>query len=95
MSGKLQTPRWSRSQARDYYYLWRVFNSYGEKLDLSDFASFLHEKCSVRGVAFKGVDDFFQKSMPAYVETTWEQWFGPLVPGLPSLKLNERTSPAD
>ena len=83
---KLQTRGWSRSRARDYYDLWRVFNSYGEKLDLSDFASFLHEKCSVRRVSFKGAGDFFQKNMLAYVETTWEQWLGPLVPGLPSFE---------
>jgi predicted nucleotidyltransferase component of viral defense system len=83
---KLQTRGWSRSRARDYYDLWRVFNSYGEKLDLSDFASFLHEKCSVRGVAFERADDFFQKGMLEYVETTWEQWLGPLVPDLPSFQ---------
>jgi predicted nucleotidyltransferase component of viral defense system len=83
---KLQTRGWSRSRARDYYDLWRVFNSYGEKLDLSDFASFLHEKCSVRGVAFERADDFFQKGMLKYVETTWEQWLGPLVPDLPSFQ---------
>jgi len=80
---KLQTRGWSRSRARDYYDLWRVFNSYGEKLDLSDFASFLREKCSVRKVAFESADDFFQGSMLSYVETTWEQWLAPLVPYLP------------
>ena len=83
---KLQTRGWSRSRARDYYDLWRVFNSYGEKLDLSDFAAFLHEKCSVRGVTFESADDFFQKSMLSYVETTWEQWLGTLVPDLPSFQ---------
>jgi predicted nucleotidyltransferase component of viral defense system len=80
---KLQTRGWSRSRARDYYDLWRVFNSYGEKLDLSDFPSFLREKCSVRGVSFESADDFFQKDMLSYVETTWEQWLGPLVSDLP------------
>jgi predicted nucleotidyltransferase component of viral defense system len=80
---KLQTRGWSRSRARDYYDLWRVFNSYGEKLDLSDFPSFLRGKCSVRGVSFESADDFFQKDMLSYVETTWEQWLGPLVSDLP------------
>jgi predicted nucleotidyltransferase component of viral defense system len=80
---KLQTRGWSRSRARDYYDLWRVFNSYGNDLDLSDFGSFLRKKCSVRGVAFQRADDFFQKGMLAYVETTWEQWLGPLVSDLP------------
>jgi uncharacterized protein len=80
---KLQTRGWSRSRARDYYDLWRVFNSYGDKLDLWDFASFLSEKCSVRGMAFESADDFFHKDMLSYVETTWKQWLGPLVPDLP------------
>jgi predicted nucleotidyltransferase component of viral defense system len=84
---KLQTRGWSRSRARDYYDLWRVFNSYGDKLDLSDFASFLREKCSVRGVAFESADDFFQKNMLSYVETTWKQWLGPLVPDLPPFQI--------
>ncbi len=83
---KLQTRGWSRSRARDYYDLWRVFNAYGKKLDLSDFPSFLRKKCSVRGVAFESADDFFQKTMLAYVETTWAQWLGPLVPDLPAFQ---------
>lgn len=53
-------------------------------MDLSDFASFLREKCSIRGVSFRGPDDFFQEAMLAYVERTWDQWLGPLVPNLPS-----------
>ena len=83
---KLQTRGWSRSRARDYYDLWRVLSAYKEKLDLSDFASFLREKCAVRRVDFKDADDFFQEGMLAYVETTWQQWLGPLVPDLPSFQ---------
>lgn len=81
---KLHTRGWSRSRARDYYDLWRVFGAFGERLNLSGFESFLREKCAVRGVAFKGSDDFFEVKMLSYVEKTWEQWLGPLVPGLPS-----------
>lgn len=53
-------------------------------MDLTDFASFLSEKCAVRNVTFAGPEDFFQERMLAYVEKTWEQWLGPLVPGLPT-----------
>lgn len=83
---KLQTRGWSRSRARDYYDLWRILSAYNEKLALSDFALFLREKCAVRRVHFKDTDDFFQKGMLDYVETTWEQWLGPLVPDLPSFQ---------
>jgi hypothetical protein len=34
-------------------------------------------------VSFNGPDDFFEETMLRYVEKTWEQWFGPLIPDLP------------
>lgn len=58
--------------------------AYKSRMDLSEFASFLREKCAARHVSFKGPADFFQETMLAYVEKTWDQWLGPLVPGLPT-----------
>jgi hypothetical protein len=52
-------------------------------MDLSNFSTFLSEKCAVRNVAFGGAEDFFRDAMLEYVERTWKQWLGPLVPGLP------------
>ena len=80
----LEKRGWSRSRARDYYDLWRVLGEYGESMNLEGFDSMLREKCSVRGVSFSHPGDFFHDSMLAYVQETWEQWLGPLVPGLPS-----------
>ena len=77
---------WSRSRARDYYDLWRVLGTYRDGMDLGDFDSLLREKCAVRSVSFTGPDGFFHAAMLAYVEETWEQWLGPLVPGLPSFE---------
>ncbi len=74
---------WSRSRARDYYDLWRVLGAYGDRIDTTDFDLLLREKCAVRGVAFTGPEDFFHDGILAYVKQTWEQWLGPLVPGLP------------
>ena len=74
---------WSRSRARDYYDLWRVLGTYRNQMDLAGFDSLLQEKCAVREVAFAGPEDFFHEELLAYVERTWEQWLGPLVPGLP------------
>ncbi|NOY86866.1 MAG: nucleotidyl transferase AbiEii/AbiGii toxin family protein [Deltaproteobacteria bacterium] len=83
----LQERGWSRSRARDYYDLWRILGAYKERMDLSDFATFLYEKCAVRNVTFKAPDDFFPDHMLAYVEKTWDHWLGPLVPELPSFQI--------
>jgi predicted nucleotidyltransferase component of viral defense system len=80
---KLEERGWSRSRARDYYDLWRVLGTFKDRMDLSDFSAFLREKCAVRDVDFTGPEDFFQEPMLAYVDKTWDQWLGPLVPGLP------------
>jgi predicted nucleotidyltransferase component of viral defense system len=83
---ELEERGWSRSRARDYYDLWRVLGAYGDRMDLSNFPSFLREKCAVRRVAFAGPEDFFQERVLAYVERTWEQWLGALVPRLPAFE---------
>ena len=84
---KLEQRGWSRSRARDYYDLWRIFNSYEIDLDLSDFRKCLKEKCDYKQVIFQNTDDFFEKNMMEYVEKTWDQWLGQLVPNLPSFEL--------
>jgi predicted nucleotidyltransferase component of viral defense system len=83
---KLGERGWSRSRARDYYDLWRVLGAYKNQMDLADFPAFLTEKCAVRNVTFMSPEDFFQEAMLAYIEKTWDQWLGPLVPALPSFK---------
>jgi uncharacterized protein len=80
---KLEARGWSRSRARDYYDLWRVFGAYKGQMNLSEFAPFLREKCALRNVTFRTADDFLRDPMLSYIEKTWEQWLGPLVPGLP------------
>lgn len=83
---RLESRGWSRSRARDYYDLWRVLGTYRDDLDLSEFRAFLRQKCEVRRVSFQSAADFFPPTMMAYVEKTWEQWLGPLVPGLASFE---------
>ena len=83
---KLEERGWSRSRARDYYDLWRILGAYKSQMNLFDFRPFLEEKCAIRGVTFTGPSDFFQEAMMAYVERTWKQWLGPLVPKLPSFE---------
>lgn len=81
---KLEARGWSRSRARDYYDLWRILGTYRHQMDLSDFSSFLRTKCAIRHVTFTDAADFFADPMLSYVEHTWDQWLGPLVPALPS-----------
>jgi hypothetical protein len=61
-----------------------VLAAYKDRMDLTDFGSFLAEKCAAQNVAFAGPADFFESRMLAYVEKTWDQWLGPLVPELPA-----------
>jgi predicted nucleotidyltransferase component of viral defense system len=82
----LEQRGWSRSRARDYYDLWRVLGAYKDQMDFSGFTSFLREKCAVRNVGFDNAEDFFQEAMLTYVEKTWDQWLGPLVPRLPAFE---------
>ena len=80
----LERRGWSRSRARDYYDVWRILNAYQDQLKLGDFVTLLRRKCAARNVTFNGAADFFPHTMLAYVEKTWNQWLGPLVPDLPS-----------
>lgn len=82
----LQERGWTRSRARDYYDLWRVLGAFQERLDFSGFSDFLRSKCTVRNVSFDGPDDFFQETMLNYVDRTWQQWLGPLIPDLPGFE---------
>lgn len=82
----LETRGWVRSRARDYYDLWRILDTYRDRLDLTDFPAFLREKCAIRDVAFSGPDSFFPGAMLRDVERTWTQWLGPLVAELPPCK---------
>ena len=82
----LENRGWVRSRARDYYDLWRIFDTYRDRLDVADFPAFLREKCAIRDVTFSGPESFFPDTMLIDVEKTWDQWLGPLVRELPSYK---------
>lgn len=82
----LEERGWSRSRARDYYDIWRILKAYRGCLDLTDFELLVRAKCEVRDVDFDGPDDFFEDGMLSYVEKTWNQWLGNLVPQLPAFQ---------
>ena len=82
----LENRGWARSRARDYYDLWRILETYRDRLDVADFPAFLREKCAVRDVTFSGTESFFPGNLITNVEKTWKQWLGPLVLELPPCK---------
>ena len=82
----LERRGWVRSRARDYYDLWRILGTYRDRVDVTDFPSFLREKCALKDVTFSGPESFFPEAMLSTVEKTWMQWLGPLVPNLPPYK---------
>lgn len=81
---KLHERDWSRSRARDYYDLWRIFSMFEQQLNMEVIRSILPLKCYHKGVTFKEPSDFFDEKMIQYVSKTWNQWLSPLVPHLPS-----------
>lgn len=83
---KLESRGWGRSRARDYYDLWRVLHAYRDCMHLGGFIDFLRAKCALKNVSFTDEGDFFGENMLKYVEKTWDQWLGPLVPDLPSFQ---------
>ncbi|MCP5504950.1 MAG: nucleotidyl transferase AbiEii/AbiGii toxin family protein [Chlamydiales bacterium] len=80
---KLHERDWSRSRARDYYDLWRIFGMFEKGIDFERIKENLPLKCSHKRVSFKGPTDFFDEKMISYVSKTWNQWLGPLVRDLP------------
>lgn len=84
---KLKERGWSRSRARDYYDLWRIFSAHREQLELGDLESLLRRKCTLRNVAFDTIESFFEPRLVDLTRETWNQWLGPLVPDLPAVEV--------
>lgn len=81
---KLHERDWSRSRARDYYDLWRIFETFEGQIDWEVINANLTLKCVHRDVSFKSPADFFDDKMIQLVSRTWNRWLSPLVPYLPN-----------
>lgn len=81
---KLHERDWSRSRARDYYDLWRIFGMFEQQLKIEVICATFPMKCSHKSVLFREPSEFFDEKMMQYVSKTWDQWLSPLVPHLPS-----------
>jgi len=83
----LEERGWTRSRARDYYDIWRILNGYSNVLRTEIISPLFLEKCKVKEVEFTNPEKFFDNILLDYIDKTWEQWLGPLVPDLPPFKL--------
>lgn len=81
---KLHERDWSRSRARDYYDLWRIFETFEDQINWEVINTNLALKCSHKEVSFKNLADFFDDKMVQLVSRTWNRWLSPLVPQLPN-----------
>lgn len=84
---KIYERDWSRSRARDYYDLWRIFETFERHIDLEIIHEFLPLKCSSKNVFYNTAEDFFDEKMILHVRNTWTQWLSPLVSDLPNVEL--------
>lgn len=84
---KLHERDWTRSRARDYYDLWRIFSTFQDQLVINGLPLLLQQKCEHRQVSFQDADAFFDEKTLLHVEKTWHQWLVPLVSELPEYKL--------
>ncbi len=81
---KLHEQSWTRSRARDYYDLYSIFQTFSQGIDFECVKKTLLQKCALKGITFKGVEDFFETIMLDETSKTWQQWLVPLVKTLPS-----------
>lgn len=79
---KLHERGWGRSRVRDYYDLWRIFGQYHDQIDFIALPDLVREKCSLKGIDFRSVDDLFQERLMEYLQE-WDKWLSPLVPSVP------------
>lgn len=80
---KIHERSWSRSRARDYYDLWRIFETYKDRLDFGAILNSLDLKCEIKDVSYSGIEDFFDSKAIESVFRDWDQWLAPLISPLP------------
>jgi predicted nucleotidyltransferase component of viral defense system len=80
---KLDQKPFAKLRARDYYDLWKLLNEHKELLDLSNFPSFLKEKCDLKQVSFVDVESFFAEKVVQKAKQNWNLSLKHLVGGLP------------
>ena len=76
---KLHERGWGRSRARDYYDVWRIFQSYQNLIDHSLIDYVVREKCATKNLVFEGYHQIFSDELMDDLNDSWERWVRPLV----------------
>jgi hypothetical protein len=63
---------WTQRRARDNYDLRRILKKHGKELDTGTFSRLLKDRCKVRGVDFRTVEDFFTNELVAEIDERGE-----------------------
>lgn len=86
-SKKLHERSWSRSRVRDYYDLWRLFNTYEHQIQGKTLRKIVPQKSKNKGVHFKNISELFNEKLITHTENEWDVWLKDVVPGsLPAQK---------
>ena len=73
----------SYAAPRDYYDLWYISINYHDKISPSDIPSLFQQKCSIKNIAFKGVESFFTERRLKQVKMQWQSSLGSHLRELP------------
>lgn len=80
---KLVARGWNRPRSRDYYDLWKILTTYSKTLNHLEIKVVLAQKCELRSVSYRTVEDFFTPELLTEIETYWQSNLGAYVKELP------------
>ena len=74
----------SYSGTRDYYDLWCISMNYQDKMSPGSIPSLFQQKCSIKNIAFEGVESFFTERRLKQVKMQWQPSLGSHLRELPN-----------
>lgn len=78
---KLHERGWGRSRVRDYYDLWRIFNTYSTSIRYPIISQLFALKCAFKNIECRDINDLFQEKLMFNVEKEWDVWLKDIVVG--------------
>ncbi len=75
----------SYAAPRDYYDLWCISVNYQDKISPGNIPSLFQEKCSIKNIAFEGVESFFTERRLKQVKMQWQPALGSHLRELPDI----------
>lgn len=75
----------SYSAPRDYYDLWCISMNYQDKISPGNIPSLFQQKCSIKNIAFEGVESFFTERRLKQIKMQWQPSLGSHLSVLPDV----------